>query len=188
MRVIAGTYGGRVLRPPKGESVRPTSDRVKESLFNMLSHRLAWDGCVVCDLYAGSGSLGIEALSRGAASVCFVERDRTAMAALKDNLRMLSLDSRAVLRQIAVETFLSRAVQPFDLILADPPYACESYDPLLRTISDRRLLTGTGLLVIEHSSRRTLSAAPGWETEAHRVFGDTAIAILVHRNNEESPA
>ena len=174
------------MKAPAGSRVRPTSDKVKQALFNILGEKVA--DAFFLDLFAGAGGIGIEALSRGAASACFVEQDRAAMAALRENLRALALDDRALLQHSSVEAFLTRTPNRFGLILADPPYAIESYEPLLRHIAERGLLRPGGLLVIEHGARRQLPAAAGWNITTRRVFGDTAIGILEYPDHEENPA
>src|SRR3954451_21693234 len=117
MRVIAGTYGGRTLKTPKGDSTRPTSDRVREALFSILHDRI--QDARVLDLFAGSGALGLEALSRGAGSVTFVDLDRAAFAAVKANLAALGAEREV--RQIDALRFLSGALQ-YDLVFLAPPY------------------------------------------------------------------
>ncbi len=136
MRVIAGQWRGRKLTAPKGEETRPTADRTRETLFSMLNSRLGgFDGLVVADLFAGSGALGIEALSRGAASCLFAEQDRAALAALKGNLAALGIGANADVRAGSVLA-LGACPLPYDLILLDPPYgsgaAAVALDKLLR--------------------------------------------------------
>ncbi|WP_118856723.1 16S rRNA (guanine(966)-N(2))-methyltransferase RsmD [Sphingomonas mesophila] len=122
MRVIAGQWRGRTLLAPPGSATRPTADRVRESLFSMLASRLgSFEGLAVADLYAGSGALGIEALSRGAASCHFVESDRAAASTLRANLAALGAGDRATTVNCRVENFAP--TQSFHLIFADPPYA-----------------------------------------------------------------
>ena len=117
MRIVAGEYGGRRLHAPRGTRTRPTADRVREALFSMLGDV---SGARVLDLYAGSGALGIEALSRGAASAVFVERDARAAATITRNLDALGADAE-VRRQDALR-FLASGAGPFDLVFCDPPY------------------------------------------------------------------
>src|SRR5690349_8850661 len=123
-RIIAGAWGGRRLATPKGAGTRPTSDRVREGLFSSLESELGgFDGLRVLDLYAGSGALGLEALSRGAEHADFVEKDRSAAATISKNLRELGVPrSRARVHVGPVARFLSEAPEPFDLVFLDPPY------------------------------------------------------------------
>lgn len=122
-RIVAGELGGRRLQVPRGEVTRPTSERVREALFSALQVDPGLDGARVLDLCAGSGALGLEALSRGARSAVFVESDRRAVATLRGNVRDLGLGSVAEVRPVTVAAVLTRpATEPFDLVLADPPY------------------------------------------------------------------
>jgi 16S rRNA (guanine966-N2)-methyltransferase len=122
VRVVAGEWRGRKLTAPKGDATRPTSDRTRETLFNMLVSRLgSFDGLAVADLFAGSGALGIEALSRGAASCLFVEQDPVAIEAVRSNIAALDARDRSEVRRGSVLE-LGPAQSPYDLILLDPPY------------------------------------------------------------------
>jgi 16S rRNA (guanine966-N2)-methyltransferase len=122
VRIIAGQWRGRKLVAPKGEATRPTADRMRETLFSMLTSRLGdFDGLAVADLFAGSGALGLEALSRGAATGLFVEQDRAALDAIRANITALGAQTRARVESGSA-TQLRSAAHPFDLILVDPPY------------------------------------------------------------------
>lgn len=123
MRIIAGEWRGRKLSAPKGDGTRPTADRTRETLFSMLTSRLgSFEDLRVADLFAGSGALGLEALSRGAAHALFVELDRAALAAIRANVEALGCRSRTTIDALSVMS-LRAAREPIDLILADPPYA-----------------------------------------------------------------
>lgn len=126
MRVIAGTFRSRPLAAPRGLATRPTSDRLRETLFNVLAPRIA--AAHFLDLYAGSGAVGIEAISRGAAHVDFVERERPALSTLRANLASLKIESGITIRAVAVREFLHRTTpsQPFDIVFLDPPYEAEA--------------------------------------------------------------
>lgn len=186
MRVIAGQHRGRGLAAPKGTKTRPTTDRVRESLFSMLaSARGGFDEAVVLDLFAGSGALGIEALSRGATFACFCEKDRTALHALSQNTSFLEPVSFRV-ASIDVEKRLPpSAAEPFDLILLDPPYAF-SHEQLARVgkrLDEAGLVAPDALLSLEHA---TQTPCPGendwlalqWEHVNSRTFGDTSIDLF----------
>jgi 16S rRNA (guanine966-N2)-methyltransferase len=170
MRVVAGTFKGRRLQAPRGARTRPTSDKVREALFSLLGHV---SGLRVLDLYAGSGALGIEALSRGAASATFVERDQPAVAALRRNLAAVGADA-AVRRQDALR-FLASASGPFDLVFVDPPYdsAVRVAGPLSQRLP--AVLTQGARVVTESDKRAPLELALPLEVE--RVYGDTRVAI-----------
>jgi 16S rRNA (guanine966-N2)-methyltransferase len=167
---VAGTFKGRRLEAPRGTRTRPTADRVREALFSMLGDV---QGARVLDLYAGSGALGIEALSRGAGSAVFVERDARAAAAIERNLAALGLDAR-VARQDALR-FLTRAGGPFDLVFCDPPY--DSASRLAGPLAERlpALIAEDARIVTESDKRNPLELPLPLRTE--RTYGDTRIAI-----------
>ena len=171
MRVVAGHLRGRRLTAPPGRGTRPTSDRVREALFSILG---PLGGARVLDLFAGSGALGIEALSRGALHATFVDRDARAVAAIGRNLAPLGLDSAAVHRRDAL-TFLSAATRPWDLVFVDPPYdeATRWAEPLSRALS--AVLSDDARIVTESATRSPLTLELPLEVE--RVYGDTRIAI-----------
>jgi 16S rRNA (guanine966-N2)-methyltransferase len=179
MRVIAGRYGGRRLMAPKGRTTRPTSDRVREALFAMLGDIA---DARVLDLFAGTGALGIEALSRGAGHAVFVERDRSAIEAIQANLVALGLgDEQALLRREDVDDALKAArkrKETYDLILIDPPYGrALEWGP--RLSAALRALLAPGARVVLESDRRTpLGLELALEKE--RRYGDTTIAIHRH--------
>lgn len=135
MRVVAGSARGLRLDAPPGRGTRPTSDRMREALFNSLGSLDLVAGASVVDLFAGSGALGIEALSRGAASATFVESDRTAVAVIEANLRRCRLADRADVVASPVERFLASSRTPFDLALADPPYSYDGWPTLFDLVS-----------------------------------------------------
>ena len=190
MRVIAGSAGGLKLRVPKRVS-RPTADRVREALFSILGDRVI--GARVLDLFAGSGSLGIEALSRGAESVVFVEQSRDAAHTIRSNLKVTGLDEHAEVHARRVELFLRKGgiASPFDLIFVDPPYRKETRDTerdtdfLSDLLAEGRLpefLAADGLMVLERmSGADELPFEDGWEKIADRRYGGTEIIILAQR-------
>ena len=170
MRVIAGRFKGRTLRAPKGMRTRPTADRVREALFSMLGEV---SGARVLDLYAGSGALGIEALSRGAVSAVFVERDARAASAIRDNLRALGLE-QAVRRQDALR-FLGATEGTFDLVFCDPPY--DSVPRIAGPLAERLpALLSQGARIVTESDKRMPLELP-FELLVERTYGDTRIAI-----------
>ncbi|MCO8127017.1 16S rRNA (guanine(966)-N(2))-methyltransferase RsmD [Acidimicrobiia bacterium EGI L10123] len=171
MRVVAGSVRGRRISAPPGTDTRPTTDRVREAMFNALGSLGAVDGAVVADLFAGSGALGIEALSRGAASAHFVESDRRAVAVIEENLATLGLDDRGVVLRRPVEVALDDLPVPLDLVLADPPYAFDGWAALLADLATR--LADDGLVVIE--SGRAVDLPPGWERVRERTYGGTVV-------------
>ncbi|HPU01016.1 MAG: 16S rRNA (guanine(966)-N(2))-methyltransferase RsmD [Firmicutes bacterium] len=178
MRVIAGSAGGTKLKAPRGSGVRPTSDRVKEALFNILGARVCQ--ALVWDLFAGSGAIGIEALSRGAAECVFVERNRRHMGMIKENLARTGLAGRA--RLICLDVLkalemLSREGRQADLIFLDPPYQEENVPQVLQAIELHGLLREGGLIVLELFARIRLWPVEQPEVEQRR-YGDTVLAFI----------
>ncbi len=175
MRVVAGHLRGRRLTAPPGRGTRPTSDRVREALFSILE---PIGGARVLDLFAGSGALGIEALSRGALHATFVDRDARAVAAIGRNLAGLGLDSATVHRRDALN-FLSAATGHWDLIFVDPPYddAARWAEPLSRALTT--LASDDARIVTESATRSPLTLELPLELD--RVYGDTRIAV--HRGS-----
>jgi 16S rRNA (guanine966-N2)-methyltransferase len=176
MRVIAGSHGGRRLKAPRGRGTRPTSDRVREALFSMLGELRE---ARVLDLFAGTGALGIEAISRGAGSVVFVERDGAAAAALRENLQALGIEpGEAELRRAEALTALRGArerSETYDLVFIDPPYGdSRSWGPEL-TAALPALLAPGARVVVESDRRAPLALELPIVTE--RRYGDTSITI-----------
>ena len=179
-RVIAGTHGGRTLRTPPGSGTRPTSDRVREALFSALDARGAVAGAHVLDLYAGSGALALEAMSRGARSAVLVESDRRAAATIGENVRALGLPEVRV-RASTVAAALAADPAPgeaADLAFLDPPYDLPE-DALAEVLArlDAGWLAADGLVVVERSSRSPEPAWPaGWERVGKpRRYGETTV-------------
>ena len=184
MRVIAGRARGRPLLAPRGTATRPIADRVKETLFAILGERVV--DAVVLDLYAGSGAIGIEAISRGAASCDFVEVDRHALAALKENLERTGFTRQAAVHRVAVERFLASAGEDqYDLAFLDPPYASRAIlAPLQRAA---RCLTPAGMAVVKHHWRTEVPAVLGLSRWRERRFGETTLTFLSRAGGEEEP-
>lgn len=171
MRIVAGRWRGRPLVAPEGPGTRPTSDRVREALFSMLLSRIgSFEGLRVADLFAGTGALGLEALSRGAAHCAFVERDRTALDALRTNIARLGAGSVTDIRAQSAETF---AGGPFDLVFLDPPYRSGLWAPALARLS----LPPGAWVSIETASNEPV-AAEGFETAVERSFGKARLTLL----------
>jgi len=180
VRVIAGSARGRTLHPPAGSRIRPTADRVKEAVFSSLSSRFcSLEGLKVLDLFTGSGSLGIEALSRGAVSVVFVDSHPESINLTRKNLQLTGFDKAAVLLlQDAVKAVrqLSEQRMNFDLILVDPPYAeKELTERVLNLLADSGLTAPNGILVVETDNRCELLTPENFQLAGRKVYGDTAI-------------
>jgi 16S rRNA (guanine966-N2)-methyltransferase len=174
MRIIAGKWRGRAIEAPPGLDTRPTADRVRETLFSMLASRLGtFEGLRVADLFAGSGALGLEALSRGAASATFVENNRNAAAVIRRNAEKLAA-SVEVLGGSALA--LPRAV-PFDLILADPPYSTGSGSAVIASVESADWLAPGGWMSVETSRNDTVDAGD-LVVEATRDVGRARLTLL----------
>lgn len=167
MRVVAGELGGRRLVSPEGSSTRPTTDRVREAMFNALGSTGVLEGAIVADLYAGSGAIGIEALSRGADRCVFVERDRTALAALRSNLDTLALTDRS--RVLASDALAVAPTVDADIVIADPPYDFDAWDRLLGSLR-------ADLVVAE--SGRAVDPPDGWTVTRSKRYGRTWLTFL----------
>lgn len=180
MRVIAGVAKGTKLKAPRGLRVRPTTDRAKEALFSVLAKEL--NGAVILDLYAGTGSLGIEALSRGAKEAVFVDRDKAAVETVKRNLEETSLVASAcLLRNSAIKAIykLARENYQFNLIFLDPPFKINMIElkEVLEALVQAKVLSHQGLVVLEHSSKVKPPEAEGLEVESSRVYGDISFSF-----------
>ncbi|MGI9643366.1 MAG: 16S rRNA (guanine(966)-N(2))-methyltransferase RsmD [Acidimicrobiia bacterium] len=174
MRVVAGEARGRPIVAPDGNRTRPTSDRVRESIFNMLFSLHATGEVRVLDLYAGCGALGIEALSRGATSCIFVEQDRRAVECIRSNLEALGYDDRSTVIQADVLDWVGQNQAPFDVVLADPPYADDSWTDVLDQIDARWLVAEAGSAVEEH---------PGWDVVREKTYGTTVVTVFARQGS-----
>ena len=176
MRIVAGQFRGRTLDAPAGLSTRPTGDRVREALFSMLASRIgSFEGLRVTDLYAGSGALGFEALSRGAAHATFVETDGPAQAAIKANASRLGVAERV--RILGGSALALPRSEPFDLIFADPPYSPGSGSGIVRSVAQAGWLSAGGWMSVETDRRDPVE--PGdYEVEVEREIGRARITLL----------
>lgn len=176
MRIIAGAWRGRPLAAPAGDATRPTADRTREALFSMLASRLgSFDGLAVADLFAGSGGLGLEALSRGAATCLFVEQDRAALDALKANVAKLGASGAEVRAGSVLSLGPARAA--LDLVMMDPPYASGAGSVALDKLQ-RLGWIGPATWVSVETGRTEDVAVAGFTVDAERVYGKAKITIL----------
>jgi 16S rRNA (guanine966-N2)-methyltransferase len=169
VRVIAGELGGRKLASVPGMQVRPTSDRVREAMFNSLESRGLVAGADVLDLYAGTGALGIEALSRGAARATFVDADRRSAEVVRANLARLGAEDRATVVISDAAAFVQRTAVTFDLALLDPPYRDDSWYPVLEALP-------AAAAVVESATSPDPPA--GWAVLHHRRYGRTHVTLF----------
>lgn len=188
MRVISGQAKGHRLKVPKGRAVRPTAARVKEALFNILPHDLS--GLKILDLFAGTGSLSAEALSRGAAEVILVDVSRKAANTIRENLRALGFSHNAKIWIGSVPKSLrqlSRKGETFDLVFLDPPYEKGWVGKILEVIGQERLMRKAGMVVAEHSSREEVQERYGvLELHDQRRYGSTVLSFFRLRESADS--
>jgi 16S rRNA (guanine(966)-N(2))-methyltransferase RsmD len=182
MRVISGVCRGRLLSAPSGLITRPTSDRVKESLFNILSSRIDFSGIRVLDICAGSGSLGIEALSRGAETCCFIESNLSVIPILQKNLQVTGFKTCCEILVMDAVKALHHSVtrgKSFDLVFFDPPYSSELYLHVPDILSSSGLMTAGSILVVESLARKPLPES--YKSLVHcdrRIYGETALDLF----------
>lgn len=187
MRIIAGEWRGRRLAAPKGEGTRPTADRARETLFAMLTSRLGdLEGLQVADLFAGSGALGLEALSRGAAHCLFVEQDRAAVDVIRTNVTTLGAQARARIEAGSVMQ-LRAAPRPLDLILADPPYLSGAGEVALDRLLRLGWIGPETWIAVETSFKEDV-AIKGLEREAERRVGKGKLSLLRLAADHADPA
>lgn len=176
MRIIGGIYKGRVVKFPKSNLVRPTTDKVKESLFNYLIHSIDFDDILVLDLYAGSGSLGLEALSRGAAEVHFVEKDYNVSKVLKENITALKADDECkIYKMDAVRFSKIETKYSYNLILADPPFFKFDIHKVVENILSNKVLDKEGIMIVERSIQTKKEDEENFKCEAFKRIGDSLI-------------
>ncbi len=178
LRVSGGRLKGRVLRAPAGLATRPSAAKLRQALFNIIGPDI--QGARVLDIFAGSGALGLEALSRGAARCLFVDQAPAAMKALKANIEALGLSgqARALIADAARPQAAIAAAAPFDLILADPPYGRGLAAAVMELVARQGLLAPQGLLAIEHAPGESPPPPPGWRLVSERSYGQSRLSFF----------
>ena len=187
MRIITGKAKGIVLKTPQGEATRPTAERVKEAVFSMLQFDI--EDRSVLDLFAGSGQMGLEALSRGAASAVFVDKSKDAIRLIKENIEKTRLADKATVFQSDYLDFIKRNFgKSFDIIIIDPPYALKMYNPALKSLLEAGMLKKTSLIVCESGAdeifNRDIDLQERFEVAKQNKYGNTFITILKLRCEE----
>ncbi|MEZ5929504.1 MAG: 16S rRNA (guanine(966)-N(2))-methyltransferase RsmD [Parvularculaceae bacterium] len=182
MRIIGGKFSGRTIISPDGRGTRPTTDRTRESLFNILAHRddFSFEGARVIDLFAGSGALGFEAMSRGAEWCLFVETEAAARGAIRDNIEALGLFGSTRLHRRSATTLGPKPAgvgPPFTLAFLDPPYRKDLAPPALRTLKSGGWLAEGALVIVEQAKDEAPAEADGFTEVDRRLYGDTQIGI-----------
>lgn len=177
MRIVGGRHKGRPLVAPAGRDTRPTADRAREALFNVLAHGYGIDleDCAVLDAFAGSGALGLEALSRGARSVCFLDSAPAALQAIRDNLQRLA-ETAPVLRADATRP--PPAERPCSLVLLDPPYGSGLAGPALTALTARGWLSDDALCVVEVAAREDFTPPDNFAIQEERHYGAARLVFL----------
>jgi 16S rRNA (guanine966-N2)-methyltransferase len=184
MRITAGKFKGRSLVPPKDASVRPTSDKVRQAIFNILEHRdfgfpFALEGARVADFFAGTGAMGIEALSRGARYCLFVDNSAASRALIRENVEALGLTGASkIWRRDAASLGPLDTLSPFDLAFLDPPYRKGLIAPALAGLRDGGWLNAPAVVVAEMAEDETVPLTDGYDIIDDRVYGDTRVVIL----------
>lgn len=177
MRIVGGTYRSRTLSAPKGLTTRPTLDQTREAVFNILQMRVA--GARFLDLYAGSGAVALEAVSRGADSAVLCDQSRAACACIRENIARLGCADRTRLLEMPDQraiALLEKEKTQFDLIYLDPPYAMD-LTPVLASLKDAGLLAEGGLIIAEHAANAEFDAPQGWRMARRKVYRDTALSF-----------
>ena len=178
MRIIAGDFRGRTLESVRDLSVRPTTDRAKQTIFDILANRIEFDGLDVLDLFAGSGSLGLEALSRGIKSVTFIDKARKSLEVLEKNVASLGCESQCSVYQADVFWYLKNINRSFDLVFTDPPYKLENIGVLPNAIYDSGIVHNGTYVVMEHSRESIIELNEQKYEILRKAFGQTTVLIL----------
>lgn len=181
MRIVGGDLRGRTLVTPRSCAIRPTTDRTREAVFNIIASRRPGgpEGARVLDLFAGTGALGIEALSRGAAMCVFIEEAAEARGLIRDNVETFGLTGRTkIFRRDATSLGEVGTIQPFDLVFADPPYGRGLGERALASALEGGWLTPDALIVVEEARSAAFSSPPGFALADERDYGDTIIRFL----------
>ncbi len=182
MRIVGGELRGRAIAAPRGDSIRPTSDRTREAVFNVLAHRYPdrLEGARVLDLFAGTGALGLEALSRGAAAAMFVEEGVEGRGLIRSNVEAFGLTGRTkILRRDATRLGEAGTIQPFGMVFADPPYGRGLAERALAAALAGGWLTPDALCVVEEAASAPFGPVPGFALDDERGYGDTLVRFLL---------
>ena len=181
MRVVGGEFRGRALATPRSDAIRPTSDRTREAVFNVIAHRYPdrLEGGRVLDLFAGTGALGLEALSRGASACVFIEEGAEGRGLIRDNVEALGLQGRTkIFRRDATRLGAVGTLTPFGLVFADPPYGRDLAGPALRAAREGGWLAPGAIAVVEEAAGAPFAPGPGFTVADERHYGDTVIRFV----------
>lgn len=182
MRVVGGTHRGKALAAPKSRAIRPTSDRTREALFNILEHGVdgfTLENARVCDLFAGTGALGLEALSRGARFCLFIDEAAESRALIRTNVEALGATGHSkIWRRDATSLGKAPPMLPFDLVFADPPYGKAYGEQALKIAVEGGWLVDGAICVLEEDAKSKIGAIAGLEPFGQRVYGDTQVVFF----------
>ena len=181
MRIISGAFKGRLINVPQSKFIRPTTDRVRETLFNLLNNRIDFDGIEILDFYSGSGSLGLECISRGAKHVTFIEKNFQIYKNLLDNIKSLGVESSCmVVKSEAIDYSKRLPEKQYDLILADPPFFKDDVYYVVKNLKDNNYLKEDGRIVIERSIQTKAKDILNFQVEPFKIIGDACLYEIQH--------
>jgi len=176
MRIISGQFKGRLITVPQSKDIRPTTDRVRETLFNLLNNRIDFDGIEVLDFYSGSGSLGLECISRGAKNVTFIERNFQIYKNLLENIKSLNVEAQCkIIRSEAIDYSKRNPEKKYDLILADPPFFKDDIYEVVKNLKANNYLKNEGMIIIERSIQTKEKDILNFGVEPFRIVGDACL-------------
>jgi len=186
MRIIAGSLRGRKLKSPKGNDIRPTNDKVKEAVFDII-YQFVPEDYVAMDVFAGSGSLGLEAISRGASRVFFSDESRESLSLVRDNVKICGVEDKVIYLSGDFKRNIARVKEPVDVYFLDPPYANGYIVPALKAIDESDVINPDGIVVCEHSAKDLLEDRyPGFTKVKDRKYGTVGLTIYQRGEREVS--
>lgn len=184
MRIIAGKYKGHTIKAPSAKFTRPTTDRVRETLFNILNNMISFDDIKVLDIYAGSGSLGLEFLSRGAQTVHFIEKNYPVYNILLENIKKVGAENYVEIFKIDAVKFTKTTENKYDVIIADPPFFKYDIYDVVTNILQRDLLNDDGMIIIERSIQTKDQDVENFKKEPEKRIGDTLLYFFTKSDKE----
>ncbi len=178
MRIISGFLRGRTIKVPNSKQVRPTTDKNREAIFNFLNNIFDFTDALVCDLYAGTGALGLEALSRGAKFVDFIEQNFKVFKNIQENIKLLKVEENCKVHKNSAVKFTNQTEKKFDLIIADPPFFRDDVYKVFNNVFANKLLAENGILLIERSIQTEAEDKKAFNSEPVRRLGDSLIYLF----------
>jgi 16S rRNA (guanine966-N2)-methyltransferase len=176
MRIISGEFKGRLIQVPQSKDIRPTTDRVRETLFNLLNNKLDFTGLKVLDLYSGSGSLGLECLSRGAEEVHFVERNMLIYKNLINNIESLNIEEKCTVYKMEAVKYSQKGINKgYDLIIADPPFFKDDIYKVVENLLQNKFLNDNGFIIIERSIQTKEKDTANFKVQPFKIIGDACL-------------